>query len=171
MSNQHVFESTIGPGPFKFHSYAILNIGERGASYSGPHLESGCGTCTHCGTAITNICVVKRGDGLLFGVGSSCIRHVNLPPVEISLFKKAKKDALKARKLAKIEVDAKAAKIEIINLLDQLDTIPHPNDLWNKRGMTFKDYAAFCFKNSGKMGLIRLLKTIKSAIAKAKGEV
>lgn len=81
----HPFQNTIGPGPYRFlgtydmgaalaHQQAF---GDTWAAFrDAPRLEAGMGTCSHCGHAILNICIVRRGDGKLYGVGTDCIMKI-----------------------------------------------------------------------------------------------
>lgn len=74
MSKEHPFFRTLGPGPYTFAGFGQIHFSETfGAKYVGPHVDSGAGTCAHCGHGIMNIFVVKRGDGRTYGVGSDCI--------------------------------------------------------------------------------------------------
>ena len=78
----HPFENTIGPGPYRFvGTYDMgaalahqASFGDTAAAFrDAPRLEAGMGSCAHCGHPILNICIVRRGDGKLYGVGTDCI--------------------------------------------------------------------------------------------------
>lgn len=78
----HPFQNTIGPGPYRFVGTYDMgaalahqqSFGDTAAAFrDAPRLEAGMGTCAHCGQAILNICIVRRGDGKLYGVGTDCI--------------------------------------------------------------------------------------------------
>src|ERR1700677_1659025 len=81
---EHPFERTLGRGPYRFVCFydlgaviGALNAGNVAGYNNGlamaPKVESGLGTCSHCGHAILNIFVVQTGDGKRYGVGSDCI--------------------------------------------------------------------------------------------------
>jgi hypothetical protein len=75
---KHPFTTTLGPGPYKYVGFGEIMFSETfGAKYVGPGMDTGCGTCTHCGHAIVNIYIVQTAEGKRCGVGSDCIRKVN----------------------------------------------------------------------------------------------
>jgi hypothetical protein len=80
----HPFYETLGPGPYRFvgcydlgaaqDPSSAANFGNmRGWLADAPKLKAGLGTCAHCGTAIMNICIVRVGNGDLYGVGEDCV--------------------------------------------------------------------------------------------------
>jgi hypothetical protein len=80
----HPFYETLGPGPYRFvgcydlgaaqDPSSAANFGNlRGWLADAPKLKAGLGTCAHCGTAILNICIVRVGNGDLYGVGEDCV--------------------------------------------------------------------------------------------------
>jgi hypothetical protein len=80
----HPFYETLGPGPYRFvgcydlgaaqDPTSAANFGNlRGWLADAPKLKAGLGTCAHCGTAILNICIVRVGNGDLYGVGEDCV--------------------------------------------------------------------------------------------------
>lgn len=78
MEKRHPFSYTLGPGPYKFVGFGQIHINETfGSKYIGPQIDTGCGTCSHCGHAIMNIYVVQTSEGKLCGVGSDCIMKVH----------------------------------------------------------------------------------------------
>lgn len=83
-STLHPFFETLGAGPYRFlYCYDLgaalnpdtaANFGSmRGWAKEAPKLKAGLGTCAHCGMAISLICVVRTGNGDLYGVGSDCV--------------------------------------------------------------------------------------------------
>jgi hypothetical protein len=80
----HPFFETLGPGPYRFvgcydlaadmDPTSAANFGNMtGWLPYAPKLKAGLGTCAHCGTAIMNICIVRVGNGDLYGVGEDCV--------------------------------------------------------------------------------------------------
>lgn len=75
---RHPFSYTIGPGPYKFVGMGQIHFSETfGARYIGPEMDSGGGTCAHCGQGIVYIYIVKTSEGKRFGVGSDCIMKIS----------------------------------------------------------------------------------------------
>jgi hypothetical protein len=80
----HPFElSGLGTGPYRwvgFYSFPSKGLAEanpdayQNALREMPRdLVNGCGTCAHCGTPITNVCIVRDGQGRHYGIGNVCI--------------------------------------------------------------------------------------------------
>lgn len=79
----HPFEAAgMGTGPFTFvamWSFPPRDLAEKNPSaYNAamqdmPKLKGGCGTCSNCGMAISNICIVRNAQGEVYGVGSDCV--------------------------------------------------------------------------------------------------
>lgn len=113
----HPFYETLGPGPYRFvgcydlaaamDPTSAANFGNlRGWLSAAPKVKAGLGTCAHCGTAILNICIVRVGNGDLYGVGEDCVEKCS----QGGLWKGAKA-ALAARRnaMARARKAAKAA--------------------------------------------------------------
>jgi hypothetical protein len=113
----HPFFETLGPGPYRFvgcydlgaamDSTSAANFGNMtGWVRDAPRLKAGLGTCAHCGTAIMNICIVRVGNGDLYGVGEDCVEKCS----QGGLWKGAKA-ALAARRnaMARARKEAKRA--------------------------------------------------------------
>lgn len=79
----HPFElAGMGTGPYVFKfafSIPSASLAEKNPeAYNAqlrtmPKLTAGCGTCSNCGMAISNVCVVASSDGRLWGVGCDCV--------------------------------------------------------------------------------------------------
>jgi hypothetical protein len=160
---KHPFVATLGEGPFAFvgtydigaalaHQQAFGSTEQ--AFRDAPRLEAGMGTCAHCGHAILTVCIIRRGDGKLFGVGSDCVfkaAHGGDVSALSALEKQLREDAKKkrqdreARKIAEMKPRFETA-------LEKLRTMPHPNDYFAAKGKTLADYYLYCPKNSKNMG-------------------
>ena len=169
-TRRHPFSFTLGEGPYEF--VGIYDLGEalarvteglcgtQDALRDAPKLEKGCGSCAHCGHGILTICIVRSGDGKLYGVGSDCVEKVNaegdiskISDMEHKLRRLAS-DKRRAKNQAKID----ALRPEYEKALVVLATKPHPNDYFASKGKTAADYFRFCSKNP---------KNMKAAIALA----
>ena len=84
------FAAGFGEGPYTFagcydlaeatNPDSAANFGNmRGWLADAPKLKAGMGTCACCGHAIMQICIVKTGNGDLYGVGSDCIEKLGSP--------------------------------------------------------------------------------------------
>lgn len=80
----HPFYETLGEGPYRFvgcydlgaalDPTSAANFGNMtGWLSAAPQLKGGLGTCSHCGKGILNICIVRVGNGDLYGVGEDCV--------------------------------------------------------------------------------------------------
>ena len=80
----HPFYATLGEGPYKFlycydlgeamNPNSAANFGNMtGWIKDAPKLKAGLGTCAHCGMGINIVCVVRVGNGDLYGIGSDCV--------------------------------------------------------------------------------------------------
>jgi hypothetical protein len=80
----HPFYDTLSEGPYTFQGCYDLgaaldpnsaaNFGNMtGWLRDAPKLKAGLGTCAHCGMAISLICIVRVGNGDLYGIGSDCV--------------------------------------------------------------------------------------------------
>src|SRR5574343_1743482 len=152
---RHPFSFTLGEGPYRFvgtydmgRAVAAVNNGSKdtaAAFQDAPRLEAGLGTCAHCGHAILNICIVRRGDGKLYGVGSDCILKVAASGdvSEVSklerMIRQAKSEKAAARKQAKID----ALMPDFKDALEVLKDQPHPNEHFASKGKTAADYFNF----------------------------
>lgn len=161
---RHPFSYTIGEGPYKYvgsfdlgRVIGALHSGNVAAYQNGmaaaPRLESGMGTCSHCGHAILNIQIIRRGDGKLYGVGSDCVLKVAAEGdvSAISVMERAIRDAEKKRRR-----DKEAAKVADLEprfqlALSVLSKAPHPNEYFAKQGKTLADYYRYISKNSRNM--------------------
>ena len=88
MNAAHPFYAAgFGEGPYYFvgcfdlaeatDSDSAANFGNmRGWLNDAPRLKAGMGTCACCGHAIMQICIVRTGNGDLYGVGSDCIEKL-----------------------------------------------------------------------------------------------
>lgn len=174
-TTMHPFERTLGQGPYKFVAFfdlgqviGALHAGNVGAYNNGlamaPKVESGLGTCSHCGHAILNIYVVQIGNGKRYGVGSECIEKAGLPARELSAVKRAelkhKRDqraALKVRKGAAARGEIKAL---IESQTDTLKALPHPS----VDGLNLLNYATYTLDRSSDGGVVFALKRIKTLL-------
>ncbi len=112
----HPFYETLGPGPYRFVGCYDLGAAQDPTSAANfgnmtgwlsdaPRLKAGLGTCAHCGTAIMNICIVRVGNGDLYGVGEDCVEKCSQGGIW-----KGAKAALAARRNAMARA-RKAAKL------------------------------------------------------------
>lgn len=69
-------------------------------------LVGGCGTCSCCGRAIMNICIIRAGSGRRYGVGVDCVEKTRMP----ALANKAKVEM--AREVRRKRAEVRAAKRE-----------------------------------------------------------
>lgn len=149
---EHPFAKTLGEGPYKVVGFMeIKPCQSRGTAVLGnvqltkhAQWKGGCGTCSHCGTAIMNIVVIRNGSGELYGVGTSCALKSELPPKELSAIQfqirkqnRAKRAELNGKKRAAI---AEAVK----NKQAEISAIPHPYERHSKEGQTYLDYINRC---------------------------
>ena len=169
---RHPFSYTLGAGPYKYvGSYdmgaALAHqqaYGDTASAFrDAPCLEAGMGTCAHCGHAILDIRIVRRGDGKLYGVGSDCILKVadQGDVGEISKLERQIREDRKIKRRKREEAKVLELENDFQDALDKLEKTPHPNSYFAEQGKTMRDYYEYCTKNS---------KNMKAAIAKAKGE-
>ena len=160
-TKRHPFSYTLGPGPYSFVGFGKIHTSETfGARYIGPELERGCGTCAHCGHAIMNICVVKTGDGKLFGVGNDCIDKVkingnftNLNAFELEI-RKQKRVAGQIRREKQRQILKSECENTIKNNQDQLSILPHPT----KDGQTALNYCNWYITKEHTIGGYKIMK-------------
>lgn len=115
----HPFQNTLGAGPYKYMGSFDLgaairhqqNFGDTAAAFrDAPRLEAGMGTCAHCGNAILNIQIVRRGDGNLYGVGTDCILKLGAGKLVDAV--KAQRNGLAREKRAAKREAARLAQIQ-----------------------------------------------------------
>lgn len=168
---KHPFTFTLGEGPFRFVGTFDLGAAirhqeafgdSRMAFASAPKLERGMGTCAHCNHAILNICIIQRGDGLLYGVGSDCVSKAAaegdvgaLAEMERSL-RNAARDKRRAREQAKCAELRPAFE----SALNKLSALPHPTAYYAEQGKTLADYYSYVARDS---------KSMQGAIKRAAG--
>ena len=172
----HPFERTLGQGPYKFVGtfdlgavLACLNAGNIGGYNNGlamaPKIERGLGTCSHCGKAITYICIVQIGDGKRFGVGSDCIEKVSLPQREMSMLRHAKlkhERELRQKRKAKKGDEARIELKQIIEShKDTMAKLPSPSN----PNRTMLDWASWCLERSNNGGVVIVLKRVKALLS------
>ncbi len=86
----HPFEiAGMGTGPYRFVGMVSIpsaTLAEQNTdAYNNALRElprdliGGCGTCSNCGMAIMNICIVRDGQGRRYGVGIDCIAKIDDP--------------------------------------------------------------------------------------------
>lgn len=174
----HPFERTLGPGPYTFAGtfdlgacVAALHAGNVAGYNAGlasaPRVESGMGTCSHCGMAISLICIVKTGEGKLYGVGSDCILKCGLPVRELSKLEKAKKDRERMQRAARKARKGAEARAELAEIIqaehERMSKMPHP---CRRPGATELDYANWVLQHSNDGGIVIALKGIKARLLK-----
>ena len=182
----HPFQRTLGDGPYTFVGtfdlgsiVAALQAGNVDAYNNGlamaPRLEAGMGTCAHCCHAISFICVVKTGDGKLYGVGSDCIAKVGLPVKELTKLEKQLRDRAKAKRAAARVAKGNKARNEVSSLIlthgDAMKAIHHPSsrkDIPMENGRSLLSYAEWVVEHSNDGGIVFALKRIQDALDKAK---
>lgn len=152
----HPFHRTLGPGPYKFVGMVELRKTERGVTVSDPYLaklvKTGIGTCSHCGTAIMNCCIVRTGNGELYGVGTTCIiksakkyepeLHTKVQLAKRELDKRRRQE----RENRKAEELRPQAKQLLEENLDLLNSTPHPSEYFASQGKTLFDYLDFSYR-------------------------
>jgi len=176
----HPFERTLGAGPYRFID--TFNLGEALSALGAgnvmgydfamarlPNLEAGAGTCAHCHHSISFICIVRRGDGKLYGVGSDCIAKCGLPYQELSKLQKAKKAHEKklrdARKAAKLEALKKDLQRFCEQNAERLKADPHPSAGLSSQGKSLLDYLEWMVKNSKSVNFLgKILKKVRGDI-------
>lgn len=182
----HPFLRTLGPGPYRFvgtfdlgKAVAALHAGNvngyNNALSRAPQVESGMGTCSHCGHAITFICVVETGEKRRFGVGSDCILKAGLPVQELTKLQKAERERQKELRAARKVKKGNAARETLTDLImsqgEVLAKLPHPTEYRAKLGDSLKDYANWIVDNSNDGGVVIALKKIEFLISKQNAEV
>lgn len=168
---RHPFSFTLGEGPYTYvgsydmgRAVAAVNNGSKdtaAAFQDAPRLEAGMGTCAHCGHAILNIQIIRRGDGKLYGVGSDCVLKVAADGdvSAVSAMERKIRQAAAEKRYNKEQDKIKALEADYQAALIVLASQPHPNEHFASKGKTYADYIQFCSKTS---------KNMKAAIEKAK---
>jgi len=169
----HPFERSLGAGPYRFvgtfnlgAAVAALHAGNvagyNNALAGAPRVEAGMGTCAHCGMAISLICIVKIGNGKLYGVGSDCILKAGMPVKELDALQKAKRAHNKALREARKARKGEAARGELAEMIqfegERMSKLPHPSI----PHLTLLDYANWVLERSGDNGIVIALKGIKA---------
>lgn len=110
-------EAGMGEGPYTYvgnydmseamNPDSAANFGSMtGFLKDAPKLKAGMGTCACCGMAIMNICIIRDGNGDLWGVGTDCVEKtgdagiVKQALAASALRAKAKRRAAVAKKAA-----------------------------------------------------------------------
>ena len=170
----HPFARTLGPGPYQFIGVVSIVKDERhGTRVFGPAdgVESGIGTCAHCGHAIMECFIVRTAENRKFGVGCDCINKVydDYPKVDqfILAVKNAKAKAAKIKRQALTERKLAEIRAHLTKFKDQYSLSPHPYPTRYNIGQTLFDSYSRRLQMSGGAGIARLYKEL---IVK-KGEV
>lgn len=127
----HPFElAGMGRGPYQF----VGMVSIPGAALAEANCEAynaalrelprdligGCGTCSNCGMAIMNICIIRDADGKRYGVGSDCVLKTD----DKALGHKAKIAVAKHRRnLAREAADKRRQDRHAKYLVDHADEI------------------------------------------------
>lgn len=110
-------EAGMGEGPYTYignydmgesmNPDSAANFGSMtGFLKDAPKLKAGMGTCACCGMAIMNICIIRDGNGDLWGVGTDCVEKTGdagiakLALAASALRSKAKRRAAAAKRAA-----------------------------------------------------------------------
>lgn len=113
----HPWENSLGPGPYGFVKLIHSNYPQ--SSYSdvtvGP---KGIGLCSHCGHVISNVYVIQTSDLKRFGIGSDCVRELNLVGRELRAFEHAEAQFLRKQRQEREVRNFKKLHAEIVILLD-----------------------------------------------------
>lgn len=156
----HPFHDTLGPGPYRFVGMVEIKKTDRGTLVSDPELaratKSGIGTCAHCGTAIMNCCIIRVGNGELYGVGTTCIlkstkryepelhTKVQLAKRELEKRKRhERKQRKEDREVAELRPRAKELLEENLKFFKSES---HPNTHLASQGKTLFDYLNYTHK-------------------------
>lgn len=148
----HPFEH-LGPAPYQF--VGLWSLPSQGlqeanpeaynrALSAAPEVESGIGTCSHCGTPIVHICVIECGDGKRYGVGSTCVLKVFREPKLISDVKRAVKEQQSEQRAERQAKKRQTRREWAEENYDRMAQLPHPNDYFASQGKTLADYVDFC---------------------------
>jgi len=169
----HAFEKAgLGKAPFKFKGIYIAPgkslIESNPNSYNaqiaalGQMVTEGgvCG-CAYCGTYIIEHCLIESADGKRFFVGNECVAKTGDHGL-INLAKKAKAKVATEKRHEKEALQIEELRALLNEKQEYFDTLPHPMGFGGK---TLMDYADWMWKNSGNSGKVKLLKTLKTAIS------
>lgn len=148
----HAFEKAgLGRAPF-----ALVAVSNSGGSTS----------CTYCGTAITQVCVIQDRNGKQFIVGNVCVSRRG----GLGLIKQVKAAMRPIKLAARHEQEVIKIK-ELGTLLDdpsieaRLKGRAHPDTWGQKKGLTLWDYCTWMWERAGNSGKLRTLRTVKKALA------
>lgn len=165
----HPFETTLGPGPYKFIGVVSIRVSEHGTQLHGnvdtKTIKSGLGTCSHCSTAIMNCFIIETANKERFGVGCDCIRKVGLPYAEMTKVEVAEK--LHERQLRKARVEKKAVdyrsrfKDLLVHFEEVLKSKPHPTPYHAEQGKTLFDYAQWLNDHSSDSAVPQAYKRVE----------
>lgn len=162
LEKRHPFSLTLGEGPYRYVGFFDLGEAVKHQQIHGdttrafanaPKLVSGMGTCSHCGRAISNVCVVEIGDGKLYGVGPDCIRKVSAEGL-VSAVSEMERTIREIQRQARAdrEKSLKESLTKDFNAaLQVLENKQHPNAHFAKQGKTAADYYRYIGKTSYNM--------------------
>lgn len=159
-AQKHPFSFTLGPGPYKFVGFGEIKTSEVfGAKYVGPQVDSGAGTCAHCGHGIMNIYIVQTSDGKTHGVGSDCIRKLNCEDDSLLMSKVERAERLRKREQGRARRESQRRNFylensELIKIhQERFSKIKNPTG----GGWTFLQYVSFYNKSHRSLGSLKNL--------------
>lgn len=152
IKTMHAFEKAgLGKAPF-----ALVAVSNNGPSVS----------CTFCGTAITQVCVIQDSNGNRFIVGNVCvsmrgglglIKQVKNAMRPIRLAARHKQEAIKIKELGTLLDDP--------SIEARLKGRAHPAAWGQKKSLTLWDWATWMWVHAGNSGKLKTLRTIQKALA------
>ena len=158
---KHPFTFTLGEGPYKYVGFGKISISEtQGAVYHGVAMDSGCGTCDHCGHGIMNIYVVETADGKRHGVGSECILKfkndgdfTNLTDFEREIKQQKRKAGQVNREKQRVKL-----KQEVEKLVEENKEMLSLINIIGKRTQTARDYCDWYLKTGHSLNAYKIFK-------------
>tara|TARA_R110000824_G_C14949588_1_gene650776 strand:- start:66 stop:647 length:582 start_codon:yes stop_codon:yes gene_type:complete len=171
----------LGPAPYTFAGVWSMPArslqGQNPEAYNRAMSEAPtrrCGSCHHCGAAITGHYLIRDASGTLHAVGSSCIKKAQKPgqrvPAFVALAMKAKReqDAKKRNARNAVKLAELAGLMADDSNLEKLASFGHSRGFRNRETgepLTYLDEVNWMLSNAGTAGKIRTLKAITKLIA------
>lgn len=163
----------LGPAPYTFMGAddAFESTRPNSGILSAQETKRG-GSCDHCGTAICDMYHFRAANGRRFKVGWKCAEKAGMDACAVDVcpnvrqlktartkVQAAKRDALKARKAARL-----AALLADESVRAQLAAQPHPTTYRAAKGETMLDSVVWMAEHAGAAGRAKTLKAIEAVI-------